>query len=188
MHPADEIAKAVSQARGILASLVNCYDRPDAKFVTGLPYIAEAVIAAEEILGKATVHLATLFEDYNLGISNASAEVDVADDVTEGVEVAPEPDLPEDYLPVSFGLFGRHPSVTHLANKLETIVETLPRAPEPLRPEQLVEQPAQSYAELLEKLTAMADSAAFHTGEGDSTLLPVLESLRNDVIRMRSVA
>ncbi len=188
MHPADEIAKALSQARGILASVVNCFDRPEAKFATASTYIAEAVIAAEEILGKANLHLATLFEDYDLSISNASTEYGVTADVTEEDEAAPEPDLPENYLPASFGLFGRHPSVTHLANKLETIVDTLPRAPEPLRPEQLVEQPAQSYAELLEKLTAMADSAAFHTGEGDSTLLPVLQSLRNDVIRMRSVA
>jgi hypothetical protein len=188
MHPADEIGKALSQARGILSSLANCYDRPEERFVTGSTFIAEAVAAADEILAKASNHLASLYENYDLNVASGDQDGEEAEDFEDEVEATSKVVLPDDHLPSSFGLFGRHPSVNHLANKLESIVESMPPAPEPLRPEQMVEQPAQSYEELLEKLTAMADSAAFHTGQSDNALLPVLESLRDDMLRMRSVA
>jgi hypothetical protein len=187
MHPADEIGKALSQARSILSSLVNCYDRPETRFATGQVFIAEAIIAAEEILGKADNHLAALYADYG-NSAHQDEEAEAQNSEIEAVAKPTEDALPENYLPSSFGLFGRHPSVSHLANKLDSIVETLPPAPAPMRPEEMVEQPAQSYEELLEKLTAMADSAAYHTGHGDNGLLPVLESLRDDMLRMRSVA
>ncbi len=190
-HPADELGKALSQARGIVSSLINCFDKAGANFVTGQTFVAEAMIAVEDLLSRAGGNLASLYENYDLTLVGVQNE-----DEVESKEPDPEPEVdpePEQsYQPSSFGLFGRHHAVSHLANKLDTIVETMPKvtAREPMRPEQMMEQPAQSYEELLDKLTAMADSAAYHThaSKTESTLLPVLESLRADVMRLRSVA
>jgi hypothetical protein len=194
MHPADELGKALSQARGIISSVINCYDRPEQNFVTGTNFIAEAMLAVEDILSKASANLSSLYEDYDLSVATGAEDViaplsaaEAEDDETQ----TSQNEEADDYQPSSFGLFGQHGNISRFANKLESIVETLPPAPEPMRPEQMIEQPAQNYEELLEKLTAMADSAAYHTQSNptaENTLLPVLESLRNDVLRMRSVA
>jgi hypothetical protein len=96
------------------------------------------------------------------------------------------------------GQFGQAGSTSRLAQKLDSILETLPPAREYLRPEDMmprpedmIEQPAQTYEELLEKLTAMADAAAYQAHKKDqptSPLLPMLESLRADLLRIKTVA
>ena len=190
-HPADELGKSLSQARGLISSMINCFDKSANGFVTGQIFVAEAMVAVEDILSKASGSLAALYENYDLTAtagSSEDAELELADEEIEPVVVQEE-----EYRPSSFGLFGRHNTVSSLANKLGTIAESLPQqtASEPMRPEEMIEQPAQNYEELLEKLSAMADSAAYHTSAGreqDGSLLPVLESLRADVLRMRSVA
>jgi hypothetical protein len=200
-HPADEIGKALLQAGGILTSLSNCYDKPGASFAIGTPFIAEAIIAVEGILAKANDCLAKLYEGYDLGKligestplpqkTKAQAEpVDQESPETKEpvVENLSEQEEDSGYL----GYFGRQDQVSRLSVKLDSILEKLPAQQQPMRAVDMIEQPAQNYEELLEKLTAMADAAAYqvhHNADADSNLLPVLESLRADVMRMRSVA
>jgi hypothetical protein len=197
MHPADEIGKALSQARGLLSSVLNCYDKSTTSFATGTSFVAEAIFATEDILVKAGESLTTLYADYDLNVTKSSdRQADESEETIQENETTDQTptELPIGRLPFSsFGLNSGQEQVSRLAHRLDNILESLPPPPpaDPMRPEDMVEQPAQNYDELLEKLTAMADSAAFHArpGSADSIrLLPVLESLRADVLRMRSAA
>jgi hypothetical protein len=181
-HPADEIGRALSQARGIISSLMNCFNRPHAEFSVGTPFIAEAMQAVEVILDRAGNNLSALYENYDLNALHEEDEIEEA----EVVNVPEAPREEASYEASNIGRFGRHATVSRLAGSLESITQVLPAAP--LTTSHLSEQPAQTYDELLEKLTAMTESAAFHGQGGEDTLLPVLESLREDVLRMRAVA
>jgi hypothetical protein len=188
-HPADEIGKALLQASGILTSLSNCYDKPESNFSIGTPFIAEAIIAVEGILSKANESLTKLYDHYDLGkleAYNAQAHDKAAGDVR--VETTSgEPDADAGYL----GYFGRQNQGSRLSVKLDAIRDSMPEYGQELRPENMTEQPAQSYDELLEKLTAMTDAAAFqaqNNEQQDQNLLPMLESLRADLMRLRTVA
>lgn len=196
MHPADELGKSLSQARGIITSMINCFDRTTSTFVTGPRFVADAMTAVEDILSKASGNLSELYENYDLNHVEAAmeetfaGETEIVEESAPAVVHAVEEEV---YTPSSFGLSGRGNNISRLSEKVDEIIETFPkpRAAEPLRPETMVDQPAQNYDELLEKLTAMADSAAYHTQKNnaqDSGLLPVLEGLRADLMRMRSVA
>ena len=54
----------------------------------------------------------------------------------------------------------------------------------------ILEKPATTYDELLAKVTAVADEAAFeaHSSNSQRSLLPALEGLRADLLKMRAVA
>jgi hypothetical protein len=169
-HPADEIGRALSQASGILASLSNCYDETQKNFEIAQPFVSEALKAIESILAKANVSLSTLYENYDL---TPSVKIEQAI-----VEVQPEEPEPE---PVNLGYFGRIQAASRFANADENEEDTQFTA------EDMVEQPAQSYEELYEKLTAMSNAAAGSEGES-RRLLPVLESLRQDIERIRNSA
>jgi hypothetical protein len=195
-HPADEIGKSLLQAGGILTSISNCFDRPAASFAIGTPFIAEAIIAVEGILAKANESLAKLYESYDL--SKIEVEKPVVQSpielplqsythASQNEEAGADPAVNQDdtgYL----GYFGRQDQASRLASKLDSILEKLPTQEYQIRPEDMIEQPAQNYDELLEKLTAMTDAAAHQSNDPNGNLLPVLESLRADVLRMRAVA
>jgi hypothetical protein len=72
--------------------------------------------------------------------------------------------------------------VANLSNKLESILSIMPEQNSAQHNQ--FDQPARTYDELLYKLTAMANVASQNTNE--ENLLPMLENLRADMLRIRS--
>ena len=201
-HPADEIGKALSRAGGILTSLTNCYDRNDTDFQISVQFMFEAVSAVENLLGQASAELAKLYGSYDLSkISqydenltspendfsqvsyNQEGSTQTMRHQTESVSEAPEPQ----YL----GFFGPTEQVTRLADRIDSLLETMPARPAAISANDFIDKPAMTYNELLDKLTAMTDAVAYnaHQGQDNSqSLLPVLEDLRADMLRLRTVA
>lgn len=211
-HPADEIGKALSRAGGILTSLSNCYEKTDSDFQISVPFVFEAVNAVEKLLAHAVNELTSLYQLYDLTkISDQNqpplAETDYDDkNKTEFSETETGESLsfPPSYTPFRtsantqeesakpyLGFFGPSEQVSRLASRLDNILETMPTRLHVQSPVDLIDKPAETYNELLEKLTAMADAAAYQaqqSPEQDQNLLPVLEKLRTDMMRIRSVA
>ena len=210
-HPADEIGKALSRAGGILTSLSNCYEKADSDFQIGLPFVFEAVNAVEKLLARANDDLASLYRHYDLTrISDQNAELlsEPMDSEAPHNEAHVESDEPLNFPPsyVSprassgsnealstpyLGFFGPGEQVSRLATRLDNILEAMPIRQRASTPDELIDKPAETYNELLEKLTAMADAAAYQAHQSpmqDQNLLPVLEKLRADMLRIRSVA
>jgi hypothetical protein len=194
-HPADEIGRALSQAGGILASLANCYDDSEKNFELSQPFVAEALRAVEVILAKANLSLTSLYENYDLSpileikqlrdsAGKAEAEEDTEtesesqQEEDESQAVQDEQKLQEDAdseeAQSRYSNFGRPMPFVNL---------TLAARDDAMRAEDMIDQPAQSYEELFQKLTAMTIAAA-----QDQNLLPVLESLRQDVERLRNAS
>jgi ABC-type transporter Mla subunit MlaD len=207
-HPADEIGKALSRAGGILSSLTNCYDRNETDFQISVGFMFEAVTAVEKLLGHASAELTKLYQAYDLTkLTDAQLGAEVeeslqtafsAPELHEETEVDDEPLMfnrqaePETSEDAQYlGFFGPSEQVSKLASRIDDILETMPTKVRTTSPDELFDRPALTYNELLEKLTAMADAAAYqaHQSPNDNqTLLPVLENLRADMLRIRSVA
>jgi hypothetical protein len=82
-------------------------------------------------------------------------------------------------------------SAARLSHRLDAILERFPREEPPKTVAQPVDTVSKTYAEFLDKLTAMADAAAgeaARAGKKELSLAPVLDSLRADVMRLRAVA
>jgi hypothetical protein len=214
-HPADEIGKALSRAGGILTSLTNCYDKNDTDFQISVQFMFEAVSAVEKLLSQASAELAKLYSSYDLNsisqqtVSTPSAPSDLefshlTQDHLNGLNEQPygyddsivshqhkaenATDATEQqYL----GFFGPTEQVSRLANRIDSLLETMPAKPIVATATDYIDRPAVTYNELLEKLTAMADAAAYNAHQGQDngqSLLPVLENLRADMLRIRTVA
>jgi hypothetical protein len=171
-HPADELALALSRASGILSSIANCYDPSQSEFATSAAFVAEAVTAASDILTKANANLGQLYSNYSL---QRLDDQDLVVTLPLRNEVAAHNPYEEKIVPRS--------AVAELSNKLDTILSVLPEE----RPFAQRDQPARTYDELLYKLTAMTNVAATQQNS-ESDLLPMLESLRADMLRIRTVA
>jgi hypothetical protein len=202
-HPADELGKAISRANGILTSLSNCYDKSASSFAISLPFLFEGISAVEGILAGASDALTRLYDQYDLEklltqtVEAVAPEPEIEPGIEEQVvpaeveETVEEPALLPDGQGPYLGFFGASETVSRLASNLDSILETMPHRAQPAVQDEILDHPAQTYAELLQKLTAMADAAAFkaHRSPGsDSDLLPALESLRADMLRIRTVA
>lgn len=190
-HPADEIALALSRAGGILSSLSHCYDAANTDFAIGAVFLAEAIKTTEEILFKANESLTRLYQDYSL----ATLQDEQADELVRRASAsfgsASENNSDLDFVSLRQNS-GRsnYRSQSKLASvSAEEINDDLGDQSEDetsATVEQMIEQPAQSYQELLEKLTSMVDAASYRSMDDDSQLLPVLESLRSDVMRLKT--
>ena len=201
-HPADEIGKALARASGILAVISNCYDKQTQSFETGSHYAYESILAIETIVVNAAGALEKLYGDYDLTPISASAPQAVQSEVSvaAGARAVEEPAMPNGFMGrtlatqkieaaslnsylSSFGPPEQEPRVSDRAEQPFTFDSQLGRAPLPQRR-------AETYDELLEKLTTVAHSAAAfeHQPGFEEKLLPALEELRADILRLRSVA
>lgn len=211
-HPADEIGKALSRAGGILTSLSNCYEKNDSDFQISLPFVFEAVTAVERLLARANDELTSLYQLYDLTkIAEQIPETFIEPEQNEEPHdenpraESEEPlNFPSRYVKIEtqsqssesaatpyLGFFGPSEQVSRLASRLDSILEAMPTRSHAPTTDDLIDKPAQTYNELLEKLTAMADAAAYQAHQSPSheqNLLPVLERLRADMLRIRSVA
>jgi hypothetical protein len=210
-HPADEIGKALSRAGGILTSLTNCYDKNDTDFQISVQFMFEAVSAVENLLGQASAELAKLYSSYDLsrispqteGLAPVESAYSQTNDASStgdqhlsldasmhNAHLVSE-NLPETSDPQYLGFFGPSEQVSRLANRIDSLLETMPAKQATVAATDFIDRPAVTYNELLEKLTAMADAAAYNAHQGQDngqSLLPVLENLRADMIRIRTVA
>jgi hypothetical protein len=163
-HPADEIGLALARASGILSSIANCYEPGRGEFATGAAFIAEAVSAAESIIAKANRSLDQLYSNYSLLPLD---EQDLIVELPRHVQAAQETAVSQ-FIPRS--------PVSELSQKLDNILSVLPEVPF-----DQIDQPARTYDELLYKLTSMTNAAS-----QDDEMRPMLESLRNDMLRIRT--
>ena len=87
------------------------------------------------------------------------------------------------------GFFGPAEPVASLSDKIHNILVNMPSRPRAKHVE-IFDKPAETYDELLQKLTALADVAAYqaHQANTEASLGPALEELCADLIKLRSVA
>ena len=215
-HPADEIDRALGRASALLSALTHGYDKEQGRFDVGHSFVFETISNVERMLTAANEALGVLYEGYDLRplgtaeaeallaaqTSIAASDASLAKDadaqailaVSNGLPVGPlgaldaamgisDPSAP-------FIDFMNSPEpVSRLSDRLDAILERFPREEPPANKEEL--PPASTYAEFLDRLTAMANAAASEAkraGKQDTLLAPVLESLQADVKRLRAVA
>ena len=191
-HPADEIAKALSRANGILTVIGGCYDKPSNQFAIGTAYIAESINAVDGLLSAATTALEQLYQICDLTVIRDAIE-------TPGSEAVPavEPQTtislpavkPQREKSGYLAAFGPSETQLSLAERADSAVPIF-KSTAPSKRETIMDQPATTYEELLAKVTAVADQAAFqaHNSPTERSFLPVIEGLRADLLKMRAVA
>ncbi len=203
-HPADELAKSLARAGGILTLLSGCYETETGGFATGNSFVHESIVAIEAILAKANDALGRLYQTCDLTVVRqvpvgepVVAEEASASPVAETAVVLPIEAAPivsswqraPQAAPMAgsyLSLFGPGDDNAKLADRLDHL---LVKPVEAARTE-ITDRPAESYDELLQKLTAVADKAAFqaHGAGADRSLVPALEGLRADFIKLRGAA
>ncbi len=201
-HPADEIGKSLARASGILTLLSSCYDKQSASFETGGNFAYESIVAIEAILSHASDALGNLYQSYDLTLIDTSVpiELPLAEVTASPVAAAQEATLFETYLakgmqqrqaaPVSLtsylSSFGPPETGSRLADRMDSALSRSFGLDAQAGRAEVMNRPAESYDELLVKLTAVANQAATQGNQPD--LLPALEELRADLIKLRSVA
>lgn len=209
-HPADEIAQALARANGILTVIGGCYDRTKAEFAVPTSYVAESITAVDSLLSSAALSLGKLYQTCDLIITREDSgevfPVDVEPDASSEsapIEDAQNHTQAEEAKPAFAKIVEQvqHPKTGYLAafgptelssSLLERANYSIPSfSPSVLtKREQGLDKPATTYEELLAKVTAVADQAAFqaHASPSERSLLPALEGLRADLLKMRAVA
>ncbi len=208
-HPADEIGKALARASGILAVLSSCYDRHTQTFETGSNYAYESILAIETIVVNAASSLEKLYGSYDLTPIVVDAEVETPLEPTaaasrSAIEMSKDSDLLSGYfgraaqahkietanLNSYLSSFGPSENVSRLVDRAEQAAGHSFTFESQQVPAPKAERRAESYDELLHKLTTVAHrAAAFEHQPGfEDKLLPALEDLRADILRLRSVA
>ncbi len=207
-HPADEIARALARANGILTVIGGCFDKQSGEFAIATSYLAESISAVDGLLNAATTALGRLYQTCDLSVIREipaePVEGYAADEALAEPAAEPEPmKLPEPTQQFSrktaparsaaktgyLAAFGPTDPATSLVERAETSVPVFKPAQISKR-ESILEQPATTYDELLAKITAVADQAAFNApnSASDRALLPALEGLRADLLKMRAAA
>lgn len=123
-----------------------------------------------------------------VSLGSATAEISTQDD--DGDDGLEDKDAADGTRPFIDFMQSSAP-VARLSDRLDEILERFPREQAFLKAAPAADTSSKTYAEFLDKLTAMADSAAIEAmraGKKDQALAPVLESLRADVRRLRAVA
>ena len=187
-HPADELAKSLARAEGILTLLAGCYERETKTFATGNSFVNEAVLAIETILGQANKALERLYQSCDLTIVRSAPVtpevVAVAESSTVVAEAVQIPPLPAPEPSTHLSQFGPRDDAVKIApwagRARVNSVSTLPVQP--------MEKPAETYDEFLQKLTGASDKTATATDRTspDSEQMSAIEGLRSDLTKQRS--
>jgi hypothetical protein len=175
-HPADAANLALMRVSGILASLSSLFDDRRAQYAVDVPFVAQSIKAVTSLVEEATQALIDLHNSCDLTLLDQGT-ADHAEEVLRD-EVA-EPDDAE----IDFNTLRRrveiHISASHVP--LPTVQSAATN-----------DAPAASYEELLQKVTAaevFANAQASQISGGEtSMLLPILHSLKQDILRMKRVA
>jgi hypothetical protein len=199
VHPADSLAAALDRAVGLLATVVDLYDARAENFVGGIPFIVHALSTTGGLMADARTALNDLHYSCDLTLldypeadsefhEDADADADADAPMPMPLhEPTPEPEAQP--IAASSETFQMPaPAVEEVvaAPPVAEAVASLADAPEKQ------EQFAQSYLELLRKLTAAevfaAEQQALSAPGSAPELLPLLRGLREEFQRMHSVA
>lgn len=216
-HPADEIARALLRAGGILSSLTTCYDSDNGSFDVGDGFVFEALRNVERMVMEAQNSLQLLHDEYDIR-PDAVAEFEDAQlaEFHAMTGTGPRGLHPNGSLSAAQHLSANSNELVHgdlnrgsvkqmpftdlqqssqqlmrLSDRLDEILERYPREEPQVKVAEPAEGYARTYVEFLDKLMAMADAAATEahvTGNSGGELAPVLDGLRADVRRLRAVA
>jgi hypothetical protein len=176
-HPADVVNLSLIRAKGIVESLSSCFDDRRSRYAVDVPFVAHSVKAVSTLLDEAVVALNELYNacDLTLLETATSAVPDVsvvADDADlKLIEAAPAPSDADQAAIIAL----RNRSAAFAASEIGTSVSTN-------------DAPAASYDELLQKVTAaevFATAQSRTSGSEGGMLLPILSSLKQDLMRMR---
>jgi hypothetical protein len=175
-HPADVANLALMRISGILASLSALFDDRRSQYAVDVPFVAQSVKALSQLSDEASAALNELYNACDLTLLPPHEEIqDVADEVVE-----------DDHAQIDFNVLRRR--VDALANSKNVPLPTVRTADS----NPTNDAPATSYEELLQKVTAaevFANAQASQIDGGEtSMLLPILNSLKQDILRMKRVA
>jgi hypothetical protein len=177
-HPADVANLALMRIGGILASLTALFDDRRAQYAVDVPFIAHSVKALSQLSDEATAALHDLYTSCDLTLIN-SADGDGIDGVQSTLE--------DEQTETDFSLLRRRAD-EQLRASSHVPLPTVRTA----EAGGINDAPATSYEELLQKVTAAevfanAQATQIEGGEA-SMLLPILNSLKQDILRMKRVA
>ena len=175
-HPANTLISALERVQGLLRSLTTFYETPRENFVVDASFMMHAIRIAETCVDDAQSSLSDMMKHCDLTILPA-----VIDDAEFADEIDDEPEEPET-IPHGFAE-DMHDAVDVVQPAVEVVnVSTVKQK----------EEFAQTYLELLQKLTAAeifaAEQQALSPGPDQQQLLPLLRSLRHDIQRLHKVA
>ncbi len=159
-HPADKLALALSRASGIVASVAHCFSDKSGDFAVTSAFIAHALKTVESFITEASTSLNDLDRDFDLNTPKGSTPLDTV----SGIQGAVTTLSPQDEL-------GSYEDEASTRFKDDGTAHT--------------------YDELLAKVTAAEVFAASESGASEAKqndLIPLLNSLKADLLRLRSVA
>jgi hypothetical protein len=175
VHPADVLAKALERASGVLGVLGQLYETDQDSFVSGNAFVAHAISTSSALIAEAKTALEDLHYSCDLTVLNSVADSETVIEMNFGENASP-PTVAEVVIPTE---------------QFETQPEPQAAEVTTASPPQ-EEQIAQTYLELLRKLTAAevfaAEQQALSVPGASTQLLPLLRSLREDLQKIHSAA
>jgi hypothetical protein len=181
-HPADVLAQQLDRVTGLVRTLGDLYSPHQDVFATGSGFIAHGLAAASTLLSDAQGALDNLHQVCDLRLNAAQSPPTTEDTSAEGVAAESEPMV---FPPVE----------ADWDDQQQLVMEAVAQAPDaPLSKMQAVQDDefAQSYLELLRKLTAAevfaAEQQALAPPGSGQNLLPLLRSLREEFQKLHRVA
>jgi hypothetical protein len=159
-HPADRLALALSRASGIVASVAHCFSDKSGDFAVTAAFIAHALKTVDTFIGEASNSLTDLNRDFDLSIPKGEVAAQTLSDIQGAVTTL----APQDEICAY---------EDDASNRFRE------------------DGTARTYDELLAKVTAaevFASSQAEQSVSQQNDLVPLLNSLKADLLRLRSVA
>jgi hypothetical protein len=191
-HALEMLGASINRASGVLSAAGELFSNTSNQFHGGNAFAAHAITTAHALLAEASSALAELYE-----VASSRAEKDAAAEaenqaLIEALEAerARAESLAEHQLAQDIGDVAEGDLAEHEEEK----VLTWKVAPDERQTSRLSPSPdefAQSYEELLRKVTAFEVFARQQDADGngeDNNLLPLVESLKEDLIKLSRVA
>jgi hypothetical protein len=182
VHPADALSKALDRTSGLLSVLTDLYETQSESFSGGNPFVVHALSTAAMLVAEARKSLNDLHYSCDLTLLDHPGQGDMVLD--SGRPVTTSETTNSHVEPV------RMSGETSDTEAVEIPIQSA-RAVETARDEKH-EEFAESYSELLKKLTAAevfaAEQQALSVPGASPELLPLLRSLREDLQKIHSAA
>lgn len=170
-HPVDRLSAALARASGVLAMIGQCYDQAQGVFKVSQEFLIQALVAMEGFVDESKSAVADLTEHYDLSLQQAA----------DTAKMAP---APRDPLRFEFKAQSSGDDV------FVSRTPAAPNMPEEREPQPDTNHIAQSYDELLRKLTAAEvfaqEQQSLSMPGSQSPLVPLLRSLREDLRKVRA--
>jgi hypothetical protein len=182
VHPADALAQHLDRVTGLVRTLGDLYAPHSESFATGNGFIAHGLVAVSTLLNDAQGALENLHQLCDLRINPTPPLAETEDGPVDSAAADEEPLV----FPVAESKWHENEPVI-----AETVAEKH-EAPTPRVQTEQDDQFAQSYLELLRKLTAAevfaAEQQALAPPGSGQNLLPLLRSLREEFQKLHKVA